>query len=79
MRQSKSLNEAEIKAFTDQALFTKLPNLKGRMSLIVMWIMAGAIIGAVLTIGIFVILTRLSNNQMMIYWGYDPIKAVTFH
>jgi hypothetical protein len=48
------------------------------MQLIAMWIMAGAIIGAVLTIGIFVILTRLSNNQMMIYWGYDPIKAVTF-
>ena len=52
MRQSKSLNEAEIKAFTDQALFTNSPNLKGRMPLIAMWIMAGAIVGAVLTIGI---------------------------
>ena len=30
MRQSTSLNEAEIKAFTDQALFTKSPNLKGK-------------------------------------------------
>ena len=30
MRQSKSVNEAEIKAFTDQALFTKSPNLKGK-------------------------------------------------
>ena len=51
MRQSTSLNEAEIKAFTDQALFTNSPTLKGRMPLIAMWIMAGAIIGAVLTIG----------------------------
>ena len=52
MRQSTSLNEAEIKAFTDQALFTKSLTLKGRMPLIAMWIMAGATIGAVLTIGI---------------------------
>ncbi|MDC1408372.1 hypothetical protein N8524_08620 [Candidatus Puniceispirillum sp.] len=57
MRQSTSLNEVEIKAFADQALFTKSPTLKGRMPLIAMWIMAGAIMGAVLTIGIFVILT----------------------
>jgi hypothetical protein len=57
MRQSTSLNEAEIKAFIDQALFTKSLTLKGRMSLIAMWIMAGAIIDAVLTIGIFVVLT----------------------
>ena len=57
MRQSTSLNEVEIKAFTDQALFTKSPTLKGRMPLIAMWIMAGAIMGAVLTIDIFVILT----------------------
>jgi hypothetical protein len=55
MQQTKSLNKAEIKAFTDQALFTKSPNLKGRKPLIAMWIMAGAIIGAVLTIGIFMI------------------------
>ena len=51
------MNEAEIKAFTGQALFTKPPTLKGRMPLIAMWIMAGAIMGAVLTIGIFAILT----------------------
>ena len=57
MRQSTLVNEAEIKAFTGQALFTKPPTLKGRMPLIAMWIMAGAIMGAVLTIGIFAILT----------------------
>jgi hypothetical protein len=57
MRQSISLNEAEIKAFTDQALFVKSPTLKGRMPLIAMWIMAGAIMGTVLTIGVFAILT----------------------
>jgi hypothetical protein len=55
MRQSTPLNETEIKAFTDQALFTKSPTLKGRVLLIAMWIMAGAIMGAVLTIGIFAI------------------------
>jgi hypothetical protein len=57
MRQSTSLNEAEIKAFTDQALFTKSPTLKGRVPLVVMWIMVGAIMGIVLTIGILTILT----------------------
>ena len=57
MRQSTSLNGAEIMAFTDQALFTKSATLKGRMPLIAMWIMVGAIMGAVLTIGIFAILT----------------------
>ena len=57
MRQSTSLNEAESTAFTDQALFTKSPTLKGRMPLIAMWIMVGAIMDAVLTIGIFAILT----------------------
>jgi len=57
MRQSTLVNEAEIKAFTGQALFTKSPTLNGRMPLIAMWIMAGAIMGAVLTIGIFAILT----------------------
>jgi len=57
MRQSTSLNEAEIKAFTDQALFTKSPTLKGRVPLVAMWIMVGAIMGIVLTIGILTILT----------------------
>ena len=57
MRQSTLVNEAEIKAFTGQALFTKSPTLKGRMPLIAMWIMAVAIMGAVLTIGIFALLT----------------------
>jgi hypothetical protein len=52
MRQSTSLNEAEIKAFIDQALFAKPPTQKGTMPLIAMWIMAGAIVGTVLTIGI---------------------------
>ena len=56
MRQSTSLNESEIKAFTDQALFAKSPTLKGRVPLVAMWIMEGAIMGTVLTIGIFVIL-----------------------
>ncbi len=57
MRQSTSLNEAEIKAFTDQALFAKPPTQKGSMPLVAMWIMAGAIMGIVITIGIFAILT----------------------
>lgn len=57
MRQSTSLNEAEIKAFTDQALFAKSPTLKGRVPLVAMRVMAGAIMGIVLTIGIFTILT----------------------
>jgi hypothetical protein len=57
MRQSTSLNEAEIKAFTDQALFAKPPTQKGTMSYVAMWIMAGAIMGIIITIGIFVILT----------------------
>ena len=57
MRQSTSLNEAEIKAFTDQALFAKPPTQKGTMPLVVMWMMAGAIKGIVITIGIFAILT----------------------
>ena len=57
MRQSTSLNEAEIKAFTDQALFAKPQTQKGKMPLVAMWIMAGAIMGTVLTIGIFKILT----------------------
>jgi len=55
VQQSTSLNEAEIKAFTDQALFTKPQTKKGMMPLIAIWIMAGAIIGTVLTIGIFTI------------------------
>ena len=58
MRQSTSLNEAEIQAFTDQALFTKPQTRKGRMPFVVaMWVIAGAIMGTVLTIGIFTILT----------------------
>jgi hypothetical protein len=57
MRQSISLNEAEIKAFTDQALFAKPPTQKRTMPLVVMWMMAGAIKGIVITIGIFAILT----------------------
>jgi len=57
MRRSTSLNEAEIKAFTDQALFAKSPTLKGRVPLVAMWIMTGAIMGTVLTIGIFTVLT----------------------
>jgi hypothetical protein len=57
MRQSTSPNEVEIQAFTDQALFAKPQTKKGKMPLIAMWIMAGAIMGAVLTIAIFVILT----------------------
>ena len=57
MRQSTSLNEAEIEAFTDQTLFAKSPTLKGRVPLVAMWIMAGAIMGTVLTIGIYTILT----------------------
>ena len=57
MRQSTSLNEAEIKAFTDQALFAKSPTQKGTMPLVAMWMMAGAIKGNVITIGIFAILT----------------------
>ena len=58
MRQSTSLNEAEIQAFTDQALFAKPQTQKGKMPLVAMWIMAGAtFMGTVLTIGIFTILT----------------------
>ena len=57
MRQSTSLNEAEIQAFIDQALFAKPQTQKGRMPLVAMWIMAGAIMGTVLTIGIYTILT----------------------
>ena len=57
MRQSTSLNEAEIQAFTDQALFGKPQTQQGKMPLVAMWIMAGAIMGTVLTIGIFKILT----------------------
>ena len=58
MRQSTSLNEAKIQAFTDQALFTKPQTQKGRMPFVVaMWVIAGAIMGTVLTIGIFTILT----------------------
>ena len=57
MRQSTSLNEAKIKAFTDQALFAKPPTQKGTMPLVAMWMMAGAIKGIVITIGIFAILT----------------------
>jgi hypothetical protein len=36
MRQSTSLSEAEIKAFTDQALFAKPPTQKGTMPLVAM-------------------------------------------
>ena len=58
MRQSTSLNEAEIQAFTDQVLFTKPQTQKGRVPFVVaMWVIAGAIMGTVLTIGIFTILT----------------------
>jgi hypothetical protein len=57
MRQLTSLNEAEIKAFTAQALFAKLQTQKANMPLIAMWIMAGAIVGTALTIGILMILT----------------------
>ena len=57
MRQSTSLNEAEIRAFTDQTLFAKSPTLEGRVPLVAMWIMAGAIMGIVLMIGILTILT----------------------
>ena len=73
MRQSTSLNEAEIKAFTDQALFTKPQTKKGMMPLIAIWIMAGAIIGTVLTIGIFTIWAQLSHDQTMINLGHDLI------
>jgi hypothetical protein len=37
-------------------LFAKLQTQKGKMPLVAMWIMEGAIMGTVLTIGIFVIL-----------------------
>jgi hypothetical protein len=57
MQQLTSLNEAEIRAFTDQALFSKLLTQKGKTSLIAMWIMAGTIFATGLTIGIFMILT----------------------
>jgi hypothetical protein len=57
MRQSTSLNEAEIQAFTDQALFAKPQTQKGQMPSVAMWTMAGVIMGTVLTIGIFTILT----------------------
>jgi len=51
------MNEAEIQAFTDQVLFAKPQTQKGRVPLVAMWIMAGAIMGTVLTIGIYTILT----------------------
>ena len=58
MRQSTSLNEAEIQAFTDQVLFTKPQTQKGKVPFVVaMWVIAGAIMGAIITIGIFTILT----------------------
>ena len=57
MRQSTSLNEAKIQAVTNQALFAKLQTQKGRMPLVAMWLIAGAIMGTVLTIGILTILT----------------------
>jgi len=57
MRQSTSLNEAKIQAFTDQALFAKPQTQKGKMPSVAMWTMAGVIMGTVLTIGIFTILT----------------------
>ena len=58
MRQSTSLDEAEIQACTDQALFAKPQTQKGRVPFVVaMWVIAGAIMGAVLTIIIFTILT----------------------
>ena len=58
MRQSTSLNEAEIQAFTDQALFTKPQTQKGEMPFFVaMWVIAGSIMGITITIGIFTILT----------------------
>ena len=58
MRQPTSLNEAEIQAFTDQALFTKPQTQKGSVPFVVaMWVIAGVIMGTVLTIGIFTILT----------------------
>ena len=57
MRQSTSLTEAEIQAFTDQALFAKPQTQKGRMPFIfAMWVIAGAIMDTVLMIGIFTIL-----------------------
>ena len=74
MNQLKSLSEAEITAFTDQALFAKPPTPRGRMPLIAKWIMAGTIMSAVLTIGIFTILTRPDDNPL----GYDPIKAFIY-
>ena len=77
MRQSTSLNEAEIKAFTDQALFAT-PTQKGSTPLIAMWVIAGAVMATVLTVGIFTILTCLSINQKMILLGHDLIKAVTY-
>ena len=57
MRQSTSLNEAEIQAVTDQAFFAKPQTQKGKMPLVAMWLMAGTIMGTVLTIGILTILT----------------------
>ena len=64
MRQPTSLNEAESQAFTDQALFTKRQTQKGRMPFVVaMWVIAGAIMGTVLTIGIFAILTERRIDQ----------------
>ena len=46
MRQSTSLNEAEIQAFTDQALFNKPQTQKGKVPFVVaMWVTAGAIMG----------------------------------
>ena len=64
MRQSTSLNEAEIQAFTGQALFAKPQTQKGRMPFVVaMRVIAGAIMGTVLTIGIFTILTSPCIDQ----------------
>ena len=58
MRQPTSLNEAEIQAFTDQALLNKLQTQKRRIPFVVaMWVITGSIMGTVLTIGIFAILT----------------------
>ena len=46
MRQSTSLNEAEIQAFTDQAFFTKPQTQKGRMPFVAaMWVIAGGYYG----------------------------------
>ena len=58
MRQSTSLNEAEIQAFTDQALFAKPQTQKEKVPFVVaMWVIAGAVMDTIITIGIFMILT----------------------